>query len=175
MQRFGLGQTAQLGQMLDVVAFFVFWRLLCRTPSSSRRCEDERRRCILMHGNRCDATVHTPAAPAQTFLGYIVCMMALLFIKNLRRPVGLFVYVLPHCALLSLFQVFMTPQYLAIVMEYAPGGDLFAYVAQRRGLSEERARWFFQQLVVGLDYCHRRVRFWLFWLLIDVACCLLTG
>ena len=43
-------------------------------------------------------------------------------------------------------------------MEYAPGGDLFRYVAARRGLPEDEARWFFQQLMIAVDYCHRMVR-----------------
>ena len=40
-------------------------------------------------------------------------------------------------------------------MEYASGGDLFAYVSSRGGLAEDDARFFFQQLAMGLDYCHR--------------------
>ena len=58
-------------------------------------------------------------------------------------------------------QVFLTPTHLAIVMEYAKGGDLFNYT-MRHGphgrLAEPQARWIFQQLIIGLDYCHRRVR-----------------
>ena len=61
-----------------------------------------------------------------------------------------------------LAQVFLTPTHLAIVMEYAKGGDLFNYT-MRHGphgrLAEPQARWIFQQLIIGLDYCHRRVRF----------------
>jgi len=64
--------------------------------------------------------------------------------------------ILNHPHIVKFKEVFLTPQHLAIVMEYAAGGDLFNYVATRRGLSEDRARWFFQQLVVGVDYCHRR-------------------
>ena len=54
-------------------------------------------------------------------------------------------------------QVFLTPQYLGIAMEFASGGDMFEYVVKKNGLREEEARWFFQQLIVGLDYCHRMV------------------
>lgn len=54
-------------------------------------------------------------------------------------------------------QVFLTPQHLGISMEFAPGGDMFEYVVKKNGLREEEARWFFQQLIVGLDYCHRMV------------------
>jgi hypothetical protein len=35
---------------------------------------------------------------------------------------------------------------------------MFEYVVKKNGLREEEARWFFQQLIVGLDYCHRMVR-----------------
>jgi serine/threonine protein kinase len=55
-------------------------------------------------------------------------------------------------------QVFLTPQHLGIAMEFASGGDMFEYVVKKNGLREEEARWFFQQLIVGLDYCHRMVR-----------------
>ena len=40
-------------------------------------------------------------------------------------------------------------------MEFAAGGDMFQYVKARGGLDEGDARWFFQQLIIGLDYCHR--------------------
>lgn len=51
----------------------------------------------------------------------------------------------------------MTPQHLCIAMEFASGGDMFEYVVKKNGLREDEARWFFQQLIVGLDYCHRMV------------------
>lgn len=41
-------------------------------------------------------------------------------------------------------------------MELASGGDLFALVAASgNGLPEADARWYFQQIVCALDYCHR--------------------
>ncbi len=57
-------------------------------------------------------------------------------------------------------QVFLTPTHLAIAMEYAQGGDLFNYTLGHRPhgrLAEQQARWIFQQLIIGLDYSHRRV------------------
>ena len=38
----------------------------------------------------------------------------------------------------------------------AQGGDLFQYVKRRGGLRENEARWFFQQLIIGMDYSHRK-------------------
>ncbi len=55
-------------------------------------------------------------------------------------------------------QAFLTPQYLAIAMEYASGGDMFEHVVRKGGLKENEARWFFQQLIVGVDYVHKMVR-----------------
>ena len=60
----------------------------------------------------------------------------------------------------SLPQVFLTREYLAISMEFAQGGDLFAYTLGPNSfgkLAEVQARWIFQQLILGLDYCHRKV------------------
>jgi serine/threonine-protein kinase SRK2 len=60
-----------------------------------------------------------------------------------------------HPHIVQFREVFLTPDYLGIAMEYAAGGDMFQHVTNKRGLSEDEARWFFQQLILGLDYCHK--------------------
>ena len=55
--------------------------------------------------------------------------------------------------------MFLTAEYLAICMEYATDGDMFQLVVRQRGLLEKDARWYFQQLIVAVDYCHRMVGF----------------
>ena len=62
---------------------------------------------------------------------------------------------LRHPHIISLKEVFLTEQHLVLVMEYAAGGDLFSYVQRRRRLGEDDARWFFQQLICAVDYCHK--------------------
>lgn len=63
---------------------------------------------------------------------------------------------LNHPHVVQFKEVFLTPHHLAIAMEFAAGGDLFEYLKSRGGkLPEVHARWFFQQLMVALDYCHR--------------------
>ncbi|PRW33203.1 Serine threonine- kinase SAPK1 [Chlorella sorokiniana] len=66
---------------------------------------------------------------------------------------------LRHPFIISLNEVVLTPRSLAIVMEYAAGGDMFSHLRDRRvgcRLIEAEARWMFQQLSIGLAYCHDR-------------------
>lgn len=63
--------------------------------------------------------------------------------------------VLMHPHIVQFKEVFLTPRYLAIAMEFVAGGDMFEYVVRKGGLKESEARWFFQQLIVGVDYLHR--------------------
>ncbi|CAK0781057.1 hypothetical protein CVIRNUC_005271 [Coccomyxa viridis] len=60
-----------------------------------------------------------------------------------------------HPHIVQFKEVFLTKEYLAIAMEFAAGGDMFQYVKHRGGLEEVEARWFFQQLIIGMDYCHK--------------------
>ncbi|KAI7838415.1 hypothetical protein COHA_007788 [Chlorella ohadii] len=62
---------------------------------------------------------------------------------------------LHHPHVIALREVFLTATHLVLVMEYAAGGDLAHYVAGKNGVTEAEARWFFQQLIVAVDYCHR--------------------
>jgi hypothetical protein len=57
-------------------------------------------------------------------------------------------------------QVFLTKTHLALVMEYAEGGNMLNCVLGQPNhrLSEVKCRWVFQQLIIGLDFCHRMVR-----------------
>lgn len=63
---------------------------------------------------------------------------------------------LQHNNIARFKEVILTDSVLAIVMEYASGGDLFSYVQQQRQrrLPENIARYFFQQLISGLGYMH---------------------
>lgn len=87
---------------------------------------------------------------------------ALKFIERGPRSVSRYVHreivnhmKLRHPHVISLREVFLTQQHLVLVMEYAPGGDLFSLVQSQKGLSEDDARWFFQQIVIAIDYCHQ--------------------
>jgi serine/threonine protein kinase len=51
-------------------------------------------------------------------------------------------------------QVFLTPKHLGIVLEYATGGELFEKVKASGRFDEDMARFFFQQLITGVQFCH---------------------
>lgn len=63
---------------------------------------------------------------------------------------------LRHPHVIEFRRIFSLPGKLSIVMEYANGGNLFNYIRARHRVEESLARWFFQQLMVAVDYCHRK-------------------
>jgi serine/threonine-protein kinase SRK2 len=66
-----------------------------------------------------------------------------------------------HPNIVQFREIFLTHKHLAIVMEYANGGDMFDYVIKNKGsgpgegLPEDVARGFFQQLILALDFCQK--------------------
>lgn len=69
---------------------------------------------------------------------------------------------LRHPFVVQFKEVFLTPDCICVAMEYANGGNLADFVkkggncASARKLTEGDARWFFQQLIIGVEYCHKR-------------------
>ncbi|EFJ48959.1 hypothetical protein VOLCADRAFT_59940 [Volvox carteri f. nagariensis] len=61
---------------------------------------------------------------------------------------------LNHPNIVGFKEVFLTPSHLGIVMEYAAGGELFERIVKAGRFSEDEARYFFQQLISGVEYCH---------------------
>lgn len=61
---------------------------------------------------------------------------------------------LRHPNIIRFKEVLLTPSHLAIVMEYAAGGELFERICSAGRFSEDEARFFFQQLISGVSYCH---------------------
>ncbi|KAG5529510.1 hypothetical protein RHGRI_030041 [Rhododendron griersonianum] len=61
---------------------------------------------------------------------------------------------LKHPNIIRFKEVLLTPTHLAIVMEYAAGGELFERICTAGRFSEDEARFFFQQLISGVSYCH---------------------
>ncbi|XP_073127968.1 serine/threonine-protein kinase SRK2A isoform X1 [Henckelia pumila] len=65
---------------------------------------------------------------------------------------------LRHPNIIRFKELVLTPTHLAIVMEYAAGGELFERICNAGRFSEDEARYFFQQLISGVNYCHSMVK-----------------
>ncbi|KAI6692116.1 hypothetical protein NL676_019826 [Syzygium grande] len=61
---------------------------------------------------------------------------------------------LKHPNIIRFKEVLLTPTHLAIVMEYAAGGELFGRICNAGRFGEDEARFFYQQLISGVSYCH---------------------
>ncbi|KAK2167663.1 hypothetical protein LSH36_25g00008 [Paralvinella palmiformis] len=62
-----------------------------------------------------------------------------------------------HPHIIKLYQVISTPTDIFMIMEYVSGGELFDYIVKNGKLKEHEARRFFQQIISGVDYCHRHM------------------
>nr|ALE20551.1 AMPK [Leptinotarsa decemlineata] len=62
-----------------------------------------------------------------------------------------------HPHIIKLYQVISTPTDIFMIMEYVSGGELFDYIVKHGKLHEHEARRFFQQIISGVDYCHRHM------------------
>ncbi|KAK8824972.1 hypothetical protein WA538_005637 [Blastocystis sp. DL] len=60
-----------------------------------------------------------------------------------------------HPHIVRLYEVIDTPTDIFLVMEYVPGGELFDYIVRKGRLPENEARRFFQQIISGVEYCHK--------------------
>lgn len=62
---------------------------------------------------------------------------------------------LRHPNIIKLYEVLDTPKGILLVMEYAAGGELLKVVQSKRRIGEIEACRLFQQIVDGVEYCHR--------------------
>ena len=62
-----------------------------------------------------------------------------------------------HPHIIRLYEVIETSTDVFVVTEYSSGGELFDYIVERGRLAEAEARRFFQQIVSGVEYCHKHM------------------
>lgn len=62
-----------------------------------------------------------------------------------------------HPHIIRLYEVMETPSDIYVVMEYVKSGELFDYIVEKGRLMEDEARHFFQQIISGVEYCHRHM------------------
>ena len=61
-----------------------------------------------------------------------------------------------HPFVLPLKFAFESSEFIIFVLEYCPGGELFTYVKKYRKLSEEAAKFFITEILLGIEHLHQR-------------------
>eukprot|EP00128_Syssomonas_multiformis_P001269 Colp12_sorted_trinity150504_noHs@30093 len=61
-----------------------------------------------------------------------------------------------HPNILRIYEVIETHHRLFIIMEYAPGGEMFNYVLQHGRYTEEEAKKHFGPVIAGIEHCHEK-------------------
>ncbi|ELR21414.1 protein kinase domain containing protein [Acanthamoeba castellanii str. Neff] len=74
--------------------------------------------------------------------------------EKIQREIQMLKF-LRHSHIIKLYEVIETASDIFMIMEYVSGGELFDYIVSHGKLSEDDARRFFQQIISGVDYCHR--------------------
>ncbi|KAF5807253.1 putative protein kinase CAMK-AMPK family [Helianthus annuus] len=76
--------------------------------------------------------------------------------EKVRREIKICrLFVHPH--IIRLYEVIETPLDIYVVMEYVKSGELFDYIVEKGRLNENEARKIFQQIISGVEYCHRNM------------------
>ncbi|KAL3844641.1 hypothetical protein ACJIZ3_002044 [Penstemon smallii] len=76
--------------------------------------------------------------------------------EKVRREIKILrLFMHPH--IIRLYEVVETHSDIYVVMEYVKSGELFDYIVEKGRLNEEEARKFFQQIISGVEYCHRNM------------------
>eukprot|EP00257_Ricinus_communis_P027615 XP_025015029.1 SNF1-related protein kinase catalytic subunit alpha KIN10 [Ricinus communis] len=76
--------------------------------------------------------------------------------EKVRREIKILrLFMHPH--IIRLYEVIETSTDIYVVMEYVKSGELFDYIVEKGRLQEDEARNFFQQIISGVEYCHRNM------------------
>ena len=72
---------------------------------------------------------------------------------QIKREIAI-MKMIDHPYVVSVQEVFATNYKLYIVMEYVGGGDLFDKIVESEKFTEEQTKFYFRQLIEGVDHCH---------------------
>ena len=61
-----------------------------------------------------------------------------------------------HWSVVQLYETFETSKHILFVIELCGGGDLLNYVWKRWWLKEQQAKYFFNQIILGIQYIHSK-------------------
>merc|ERR1719261_807489 len=74
---------------------------------------------------------------------------------QLRREIEIQAH-LKHVNILNLYNYFFDKDRVYLMLELAPGGELYQLLQQRQRFSEARSAWYFKQMVEAIMYCHSK-------------------
>lgn len=77
------------------------------------------------------------------------------FERDVRREIRIMQY-LRHPNIVNINAVLVTAKKMYIVMELVRGGELYDEIVSKRRVDERTSRFYFQQIVDAMVYCHRR-------------------
>jgi len=63
---------------------------------------------------------------------------------------------LKHPFLVNMVHAFETEQFYCLVYEYCPGGELFYLLKNIKIMTESEARFYFIQILYGMEYLHQK-------------------
>uniref|UniRef100_A0A7S1T1J8 non-specific serine/threonine protein kinase n=1 Tax=Tetraselmis chuii TaxID=63592 RepID=A0A7S1T1J8_9CHLO len=76
--------------------------------------------------------------------------------EKVRREIKILrLFMHPH--IVRLYEVIESSNDMYVITEYVKNGELFDYIVEKGRLLEDDARRFFQQIVSGVEYCHRNM------------------
>ncbi|KAG0235424.1 hypothetical protein BGX31_004238 [Mortierella sp. GBA43] len=75
--------------------------------------------------------------------------------RGIEREIAI-MKLIKHPHVIRLYDVYETENELFLVMEYVSGGELFNYLLKKHRLGEDEALRLFQQIIIGLAFCHKR-------------------
>ena len=61
-----------------------------------------------------------------------------------------------HPFIIKMYASFQNPEKLFFILEFCPGGELFGLLSKRHKLSEEQTKFYAAQMVLALEYLHKR-------------------
>ncbi|XP_038892877.1 SNF1-related protein kinase catalytic subunit alpha KIN10-like isoform X1 [Benincasa hispida] len=76
--------------------------------------------------------------------------------QKVRREIKI-MKLFKHPHIVQLYEVIETPTDTYVVMEYVKSGELFDYIVEKGRLKEDEARRIFQQIICGVEHCHRNM------------------
>merc|ERR1719163_2427432 len=74
---------------------------------------------------------------------------------QLRREIEIQSH-LRHANILRLYSFFHDERRVYLMLEMAPGGELYTLLQQRGSFSEARSAWYFKQMAEAILYCHTK-------------------